>query len=95
MRLFWRDQISLILFYLLQMLLIPLLYWLSGESRPISIMLYGIALSTVVLLLYLGYRYVQHRRLYAALSEPMDMLQKHLVSLGDTPLQKLSMSYCS
>ncbi|AIQ72705.1 MULTISPECIES: sensor histidine kinase [Paenibacillus] len=88
MRLFWRDQISLILFYLLQMLLIPLLYWLSGENRPISIMLYGIALSTVVLLLYLGYRYVQHRRLYAALSEPMDMLQKHLVSLGDTPLSE-------
>ncbi|WP_339204542.1 hypothetical protein MKX34_05225 [Paenibacillus sp. FSL R5-0636] len=70
------------------MLLIPLLYWLSGENRPISIMLYGIALSTVVLLLYLGYRYVQHRRLYAALSEPMDMLQKHLVSLGDTPLSE-------
>ncbi|MEK4296436.1 hypothetical protein [Paenibacillus sp. FSL R5-0914] len=86
MKLFWRDQISLILFYLFQMLLIPLLYWLSGENRPISIMLYGIALSTVVLLLFLGYRYVQHRRLYAALSDPMDTLQKHLVSLGDTPL---------
>jgi len=86
MKLFWRDQISLILFYLFQMLLIPLLYWLSGENRPISIMLYGIALSTVVLLLFLGYQYVQHRRLYAALSDPMDTLQKHLVSLGDTPL---------
>jgi signal transduction histidine kinase len=88
MRLFWRDQISLILFYLFQMLLIPLLYWLSGENRPISIMLYGIDLSTVVLLLFLGYRYVQHRRLYAALSDPMDTLQKHLVSLGDTPLSE-------
>jgi signal transduction histidine kinase len=86
MRLFWKDQISLILFYLLQMLLIALLYWLSGENRPISIMLYGISLSTVALLLFLGYRYVQHRRLYAALSDPMDTLQKHLVSLGDTPL---------
>jgi signal transduction histidine kinase len=88
MRLFWRDQISLILFYLFQMLLIPLLYWLSGENRPISIMLYGIALSTVVLLLFLGYRYVQHRRLYAALSDPMDSLQKHPVSLGDSPLSE-------
>ncbi|OZQ63110.1 hypothetical protein CA600_20035 [Paenibacillus sp. VTT E-133280] len=88
MRLFWKDQIPLILFYLLQMLLIPLLYWLSGENRPISIMLYGIALSTVVLLLFLGYRYVQHRKLYAALSDPMDSLQNHPVSLGDTPLSE-------
>lgn len=86
MKLFLKDQISLILFYLLQMLLIPLLYWLSGENRPISIMLYGIALSTVVLLLYLGYRYAQHRKLYAALSHPKSMLEEHLVSLGDTPL---------
>ncbi|MDH6372163.1 OmpR family two-component system sensor histidine kinase YxdK [Paenibacillus sp. PastF-3] len=88
MRLFWKDQIPLILFYLLQMLLIPLLYWLSGENRPISIMLYGIALSTVVLLLFLGYRYVQHRKLYAALSDPMDSLQNHPVSLGETPLSE-------
>lgn len=86
MKLFWKDQLPLILFYLLQMLLVPPLYWLTGEDRPLSIMLYGIALSTVVLLLYLSYRYAQHRRLYAALSNPKSMLEEHHVSLGDTPL---------
>lgn len=64
MRLFWKDQLPLLLFYLIQIILVPVLYWISGENRPPAIMLYGVLLSGVILLLYLGYRYVQHRRLY-------------------------------
>lgn len=88
MKLFWKDQLPLMLFYLLQMLLIPSLYWLSGENRPISIMLYGIALSTVVLLLYLGFRYFQYRKLYTTLNEPVSLLRDHLISMGEAPLSE-------
>ncbi|MDF9840914.1 MULTISPECIES: sensor histidine kinase [unclassified Paenibacillus] len=88
MRLFWKDQLPLLLFYLLQMLLVPSLYWLTGEDRPLSIMLYGIVLSTVVLLLYLGYRYVQYRKLYVALCNPTSLAHEHLVSLGEAPLSE-------
>jgi OmpR family two-component system sensor histidine kinase YxdK len=63
------------------------LYWLSGENRPLSIVLYGMLISSAVLLLYLCYRYVQHRRLYTLLSkqQPMDSVIGHL-PLGEAPL---------
>lgn len=86
MKLFWKDQLPLLLFYLLQMLLVPSLYWLTGEDRPLSIMLYGIVLSTVVLLLYLGYRYIQYRKLYTALCDPVSLTHEQLVSMGEAPL---------
>ncbi|KHL95012.1 membrane protein [Paenibacillus sp. IHB B 3415] len=86
MKLFWKDQLPLLLFYLLQMLLVPSLYWLTGEDRPLSIMLYGIVLSTVVLLLYLGYRYIQYRKLYTALCDPVSLTQEQPVSMGEAPL---------
>ncbi|MEK4511920.1 sensor histidine kinase [Paenibacillus sp. FSL K6-2524] len=86
MRLFWKDQLPLLLFYLIQIILVPVLYWISGENRPPAIMLYGVLLSGVILLLYLGYRYVQHRRLYTLLSFPNNMLVDHLTPLGDVPL---------
>ncbi|NUU63580.1 sensor histidine kinase [Paenibacillus agri] len=87
MKLFWKNQLPLLLFYLLQMLLVPVLYWISGENRPLSIVLYGMLISSVILLLYLCYRYVQHRRLYAVLSLQQEPPSKdHLAPLGDSPL---------
>ena len=86
MKLFWKDQLPLLLFYLLQMLLVPSLYWLTGEDRPLSIILYGILLSTFILLLYLGYRYIQYRKLYTALCDPIFLTQEHLLSMGEAPL---------
>lgn len=86
MKLFWKDQVPLLLFYLLQMLLVPVLYWLAGEHRPIAIVLYGMALSSVILLLYLGFRYIKHYRLFAKLSSPVPMVEYHSIPLGDAPL---------
>lgn len=89
MRLFLKEQQPLVLFYLLQMLLTPVLYWLSGENRPLSIIFYGFFLSATILLIYLCYRYVQHRRLYALLSEERVRVQSqgdYLSPLGDQPL---------
>ncbi|MFF2911792.1 sensor histidine kinase [Paenibacillus sp. NPDC057934] len=85
MKLFWKNQLPLLLFYLLQMLLIPVLYWISGENRPLSIVLYGMLISSVILLLYLCYRYVQHRQLYAVLSL-QHTSKDYLAPLGDSPL---------
>ncbi|MFP4975998.1 sensor histidine kinase [Paenibacillus sp. CN-4] len=85
MKLFWRDQLPLILFYLLQMLLIPLLYWLSGEGRPITIVLYGLALSSAVLTLYLVFRYTQLRAFYSRLEGGGDDADP-LAPMGGAPL---------
>ncbi|WP_454191302.1 sensor histidine kinase [Paenibacillus sp. Marseille-Q7038] len=86
MRLFWREQLSLLLFYVLQMILVPVVYWASGEKRPPAILWYGVLLSGVILFLYLGYSYVQHRKLYALLSSPSEIPVDHLSPLGDDPL---------
>jgi len=88
MRLFWKDQLPLLLFYLLQMILIPVLYWISGEKRPLSIILYGILLSSVILILYLGYRYVQHRKLYLLLNHSNNIAIDHLTPLGYEPFSE-------
>ncbi|MHA6534335.1 sensor histidine kinase [Paenibacillus sp. BAC0078] len=86
MKLFLKDQRPLLLFYLVQMLLVPVLYYLSGESRPLSIILYGMALSAAVLLLYLAYRYIQHYKLYNRLSHPDAAPGEQPAPLGDAPL---------
>lgn len=86
MKLFWRDQLPLALFWLAHMLLVPLLYWVSGENRPFSIVWYGMSLSLIVLLLYLAFLYTRNRKLYARLSHPEVQPGNHLGPMGDAPL---------
>lgn len=86
MRLFWNDHIPLLLFYLVQMLLVPLVYWLSGEERPFTIVLYGALLSSSVLILYLGYRYFSQRKLYKQLSHPSEHGIENIQPMGEAPL---------
>lgn len=86
MKLFWRDQLPLLLFFALQALLIPLLYWMSGEGRPPEIMLYGVLLSAAVLGAYLLYRYVSLRRMYRRLARPSVPRSERLETLGEAPL---------
>lgn len=86
MRLFWRDHLPLLLFYGFQMALVPALYWLTGEGRPLAIVAYGMLLSTVVLAVYLLYRYYSQRELYQRLSRPAAELEALIQSLGPAPL---------
>ena len=86
MKLFWRDQLPLILFFLLQTLLVPLLYWISGEERPPDIILYGMLLSAAVLAAYLLFRYITLRPLYIRLSQPRVQREDRLQPLGEAPL---------
>ncbi|MGW7161551.1 sensor histidine kinase [Paenibacillus taichungensis] len=86
MKLFLRDQLPLIGFYLLQMLLVPCVYWLSGEDRPMKIVLYGMFLSTVVLLVYLTVRYFQIYPYYRVLQQPQRLVQEPFQSLGNAPV---------
>ncbi|OPG96035.1 hypothetical protein B2I21_22005 [Chryseobacterium mucoviscidosis] len=86
MKLFLRDQLPLIGFYLLQLLLVPCVYWLSGEERPMRIVLYGILLSTVVLIVYLTVRFFQLHPYYRVLQHPQRLVQEPFQSLGSAPV---------
>lgn len=86
MKLFLREHLPLMLFFAVQMLLVPLLYWLTGEGRPFTVVLYGVLLSSVVLLVYLVYRYLSHRTMYQELSSQELSKEFSNPPLGDAPL---------
>ncbi|MFS0838483.1 sensor histidine kinase [Paenibacillus sp. 1P03SA] len=86
MSLFWKDHKPLLLFYLAQMLLVPALYWLSGEGRPPGIVLYGMAISFAVLLVYFLFRYWQQSMLYKRLDDPSSAADGSFEIPGDSPL---------
>ncbi|GIP07206.1 sensor histidine kinase [Paenibacillus lautus] len=86
MKLFLREHLPLTLFFAVQMLLVPLLYWLTGEGRPFTVVLYGVLLSSVVLLVYLVYRYLSHRTMYQELTSQELSGEFSNPPLGDAPL---------
>lgn len=86
MRLFLREHLPLILFFTVQMLLVPLLYWLTGEGRPFTVVLYGVLLSSAVLLTYLFYRYLTHRTMYQELASEDLSEEFSNPPLGEAPL---------
>lgn len=85
MRLFWREQTPLLIFYLLQMSLFPLVYWLDGY-KDLSALVYSVFLSLFLLICYLVYRYVSHRMFYRCLTHDVDSLDNSLQKTGNSPL---------
>ncbi|MEO2207326.1 sensor histidine kinase [Paenibacillus pabuli] len=86
MKLFLKDQLPLVGFYLLQMLLVSSVYWLSGETRPFRIVLYGTLISTVIFIVYLIVRYTQLHHVYRALQEPKQLIMEPFQPLGNAPV---------
>ena len=95
MKLFLREHVPLMLFSLVQMLLVPLLYALSGERRSLGVMLYGVLLGVAALVLYLGYRYISQRAMYKELSAAERAGGESLAmpSLGETALAEAVHTY--
>lgn len=85
MRLFWKEQLPLLLFLVPQILLVPFIYWLAGSGQS-EIALYALLLSFTLLLGCLIYRYVSHREVYRRLTEPPRTLEELLQPVGETPL---------
>ncbi|MCH1642285.1 sensor histidine kinase [Paenibacillus timonensis] len=85
MRLFWKEQVPLLLFLVPQILLVPFLFWLAGV-RQTEIAVYGLLLSFTLLLLYLIYRYFSNREVYRRMTEPPRTLEELLQPAGETPL---------
>lgn len=85
MRLFWKEHVPLLLFLVPQILLVPLLYWLAGNSQA-EIAAYACVLSFTLLISYLFYRYISNRELYRRVTEPPRTLEDLLQPTGDTPL---------
>ncbi|OIK13890.1 sensor histidine kinase [Bacillus sp. MUM 13] len=69
MKLFLRDQILLLVFYLIQLLIITAIYWLDGYHH-MKMSLYAAFLSGCLLIGYLCIRYLMNRSFYTRLEKP-------------------------
>ncbi|WP_313801900.1 sensor histidine kinase [Cytobacillus sp.] len=70
MKLFFREQMSLIFIYFLQLFLILLVYWLDGY-RNMAVSGYAAILSICLLTGYLIYRYIRNKGFYQRLANPL------------------------
>jgi two-component system, OmpR family, sensor histidine kinase YxdK len=80
-KLFFREQVPLIVIYMIQLVLTPLIYWLDGYYH-LSITLYVMLLNSFLLLGYLVFRFFSLRSFYHRLSQPLARLDE---SLQGTP----------
>ncbi|SDT10719.1 Signal transduction histidine kinase [Paenibacillaceae bacterium GAS479] len=70
MKLFLRQQIQLICFVLIQISIMLLVVWFDGYKRP-DTLLYAAILGIFIMGLYLLFHYLNHRKFYERLSQPL------------------------
>ncbi|RXZ82997.1 sensor histidine kinase [Paenibacillaceae bacterium] len=85
MKLFWRDQVMLIIFTVLQLALVVLVFWLDGYE-DFKLAAYALLLGFCVFLLYLAYRYFTHRKFYALLHDGQVQLDESIQHMENPPL---------
>lgn len=66
MRLFWRDQVPLLIFTAIQLGAVVLVFWLDGYN-DFKVAAYALLLGLCVFIVYLTYRYFTHRKFYELL----------------------------
>lgn len=85
MRLFLRDQLPLMLLYIVQLVVITTIYWLDGY-RNIEISMYAGLLSTCLFGGYLILRYLKNRSFYQRLEKPLISMEDLSNEIQHTPL---------
>ena len=85
MKLFWREQMPLIGFTAVILLLVLLVYRYDGYTDVLT-SLYAVFLGICVLGAYLAYRYFSHRELYRRLSKPPGSLGSSVQKSDAAPL---------
>lgn len=85
MKLFFRDQLALIFFYILQLMVITIIYWLDGYHH-LTISLYAAFLSGCILIGYLFFRYITNRSFYQRLEKPITSMEDFMSNVQQSPL---------
>ncbi|MBO0993855.1 sensor histidine kinase [Bacillus sp. SD088] len=87
MKLFFRDHFLLILMNVLQVIVLLTVFWMDGYQH-FTLYVYALFLATFILMLYLIFRYLVHRRFYKRLSNPMAHMNEAFETLDTAPLAK-------
>ncbi|MFS0864796.1 sensor histidine kinase [Fredinandcohnia sp. 179-A 10B2 NHS] len=85
MKLFIREQFPLIFIYIIQLVVISIIFFLDGY-RNFSIILYAALLSSVLFAGYLIYRYLRNRNFYKRLEQPFTSLDEFTNIDQNSPL---------
>lgn len=87
MRLFLRDQSSLIVIYIIQLIVTAAVYWLDG-NRHVGVSIYAALLSGSLLVIYLVYRYLSNRSFYNRLEQPLTKMESFTRNMQQSPLSE-------
>ncbi|MEH7505747.1 sensor histidine kinase [Neobacillus drentensis] len=85
MKLFFREQLALIIIYFLQLVVITSIYWLDGYHHLV-ISLYAAFLSGCLLIGYLLFRYITNRSFYQRLEKPLTSMEDFTSNVQQSPL---------
>jgi two-component system, OmpR family, sensor histidine kinase YxdK len=83
MKLFFREQLPLLLIYFIQLFLIFLVYWLDGY-RNLTVSIYAAVLSICLLAGYLIYRFIRNKEFYQQLEKPLNSIEDLVNQPGGT-----------
>lgn len=87
MKLFLREQRSLIFIYIIQLLVVFFVLWLDGYHHE-SIYLYSALLSGSLLFVYLVFRYISNRSFYQRMEQQMDSISDFTGMSTNSPLSE-------
>lgn len=85
MRLFLKDQWAFAAFFLIQLVLLVLIFALDGYWNP-SLMIYAVFLALFFAGGFLAVRYLTHRAIYQRLSQPVRSLEELTQTHGNSAL---------
>ncbi|WNC15517.1 sensor histidine kinase [Brevibacillus brevis] len=87
MKLFLRDQWAFAAFFLVQMILLLLIFTLDGYWNE-SLMIYAVFLSLFFAGAFMVVRYLTHRAIYQRLSNPVESLEELTQTHGNAALSR-------
>ncbi|MED1914615.1 sensor histidine kinase [Bacillus thuringiensis] len=85
MKLFLRDQWPFAAFFLVQLILLIMIFAMDGYWNE-SLMIYVMFLSVFFAGAFLAIRYLSHRTVYQRLSKPVESLEELTQTYGNSPL---------
>ncbi|MFA9559228.1 sensor histidine kinase [Evansella sp. AB-rgal1] len=87
MKLFLREHITFVLLYIIQSIMIPILFWLDGY-RGIGVVVYTLFLSILFIAAFLIYRYVSRKNFYHKLQNPIENMDESLETTEQAPISE-------
>ncbi|WP_117170078.1 sensor histidine kinase [Paraliobacillus sediminis] len=87
MKLFLRDHFIIIVLQLIQIVMIPTLFWLDGY-RGTGVIIYAFFLSLVLLTAFLIYRYLSRKKFYQRLQNPLETMVESLETTERTSISE-------